>query len=466
MYPWWRNMWGYGLVALLSSVALLGVSGFAIRRIALEGAATVRWRRAASRLEAEMAERANVEEQLRQSQKMEAVGRLTGGIAHDFNNLLTVVIGSLDLLSRRMKDAEPRQQTLIANAVDGAQRAATLTARLLAFSRQHPLDPEVLDANATIRGMTNLLQRTLVETVAVDLKLGEGLWSAFVDPNQLENAILNLCVNAVDAMPRGGTLTIETANVPLDAAYCGQHADLVPGDYVMVAVADTGTGMSAEVLAHAFEPFFTTKPVGKGTGLGLSQVYGFARQSRGHAAIRSVEGEGTTIKLFMPRRAAEAESATAPIAAPASEIVPAARNAKILIVEDDDLVRAFSTSALRDAGYTVVEAATGPDGLNGLRLNPDVALLFTDIVLKGPLNGCELADQVAVLRSDLPVLFTTGYTKEKLLQEGADGIAAGDARLADGNTFLAKPFTAAALTAKVAVLLAAEAAEVRHSAVG
>ena len=465
LYPWWRNMWGYGLVALLSSVALLGVSGFAIRRIALEGAATVRWRRAASRLEAEMAERAKIEEQLRQSQKMEAVGRLTGGIAHDFNNLLTVVIGSLDLLTRRMKDAEPRQQTLIANAIDGAQRAATLTARLLAFSRQHPLDPELLDANATIRGMTNLLQRTLVETVAVDLKLGEGLWSAFVDPNQLENAVLNLCVNAVDAMPRGGTLTIETANVPLDASYCANHADLVPGDYVMVAVADTGTGMSAEVLAHAFEPFFTTKPVGKGTGLGLSQVYGFARQSRGHAAITSAPGEGTTIKLFMPRRIAEADTAPAPVEA-VSEIVPAPRNAKILIVEDDDLVRAFSTSALRDAGYTVVEAATGPDGLNGLRLNPDVALLFTDIVLKGSLNGCELADQVAVLRSDLPVLFTTGYTKEKLLPEGADGIAAGDARLADGNTFLAKPFTAAALTAKVAALLAAEATEVRHSAVG
>ncbi len=463
LFPWWRNMWGYGLVALLSSLALLGVSGFAIRRIALEGAATVRWRRAASRLEAEMAERAKVEEQLRQSQKMEAVGRLTGGIAHDFNNLLTVVIGSLDLLTRRMKDADPRQQTLIANAIDGAQRAATLTSRLLAFSRQHPLDPELLDANATIRGMTNLLQRTLVENVAVDLALKDDLWSAFVDPNQLENAILNLCVNAVDAMPRGGTLTIETGNVPLDAAYCANHADLVPGDYVMVAIADTGTGMSADVLAHAFEPFFTTKPVGKGTGLGLSQVYGFARQSRGHAAITSAPGEGTVIKLFMPRRIAEAEQEAAP-AAVASEMVPAARNAKILIVEDDDLVRAFSTSALRDAGYTVVEAATGPDGLNGLRLNPDIALLFTDIVLKGPINGRELADQVAVLRSDLPVLFTTGYTKEKLLQEGV-GDGADEPRLADG-AFLAKPFTAAALTAKVAALLAAEVAEVRHSAVG
>ena len=467
--PWWRNMWAYGLVAALSSLALLGVSGFAIRRIALEGAATVRWRRAASRLETEMGERAKIEEQLRQSQKMEAVGRLTGGIAHDFNNLLTVVIGSLDLLSRRMIEAEPRQKTLIANAVDGAQRAAALTSRLLAFSRQHPLDPEVLDANATIGGMSSLLQRTLGENVAVDLKLCDGLWTTFVDPNQLENAILNLSVNAVDAMPKGGTLTIETANAVLDPAYCANHAELAPGEYVMVAVADTGTGMSAEVVAHAFEPFFTTKPVGKGTGLGLSQVYGFARQSRGHAAIDTVPGQGTAIKIYMPRRAAAAAVETAPVMAPA-EIVPAARNAKILIVEDDDLVRAFSTAALRDAGYTVVEAATGPDGLNGLRLNPDVALLFTDIVLKGPINGRELADQVAVLRSDLPVLFTTGYTKERLLQEvrdadraGAGG--AGDARFAD-VTFIAKPFTAAALTAKIAGLLATELPEVRRSAVG
>ena len=462
LIPWWRNVWGYGLVALLSSLALLGVSGFTIRRIALEGAATVRWRRAASRLEAEMGERAKVEEQLRQSQKMEAVGRLTGGIAHDFNNLLTVVIGSLDLLSRRMKEAEPRQRTLIANAVDGAQRAAALTSRLLAFSRQHPLDPEVLDANAAIAGMSSLLQRTLGETVTIELTLAEGLWTAFVDTNQLENAVLNLCVNAVDAMPKGGELTIETANVALDAAYCAHHADLVPGDYVMVAVSDTGTGMMPDVVARAFEPFFTTKPVGKGTGLGLSQVYGFARQSRGHAAIQSVPGRGTSIRLYMPRRIAEAADEPAPPEAVA-EIVTAVRHAKILIVEDNDLVRAFSTAALREAGYTVVEAATGPDGLAGLRLNPDIALLFTDIVLKGSMNGRELADQVAVLRSDLPVLFTTGYTKEAILPEGAEQA---DGRLADGVNFIAKPFTSAALTAKIAALLAAKVPEVRRSAVG
>ena len=264
-------------------------------------------------------------------------------------------------------------------------------------------------------------------------------------------------------MPKGGILTIETANAALDADYCRHHADLVPGDYARVAVADTGTGMAPDVVARAFEPFFTTKPVGKGTGLGLSQVYGFARQSRGHAAIQSEEGVGTTIALYMPRRVPEPASETAPVAEVVADVVAAPRHAKILIVEDDDLVRAFSTTALRDAGYTVVEAATGPDGLNGLRLNPDVSLLFTDIVLKGPMNGRELADQVAILRSDLPVLFTSGYTKEALHHRDTEQ---GEASLADGVTFIAKPFTTAALTAKIAGLLAAEVPEVRRSAVG
>ena len=456
--PWWRNMFGYGLVALLSSLTLLGVAGITLRRIALEGAATVRWRRAASQLEAEMGERAKVEEQLRQSQKMEAVGRLTGGIAHDFNNLLTVVIGSLDLLSRRMKEADPRQRTLVANAVDGATRAAALTARLLAFSRQHPLDPKPLDASALIGGMSSLLQRTLGEQVVIDCVFAENLWTTFVDPNQLENAILNLSVNAVDAMPKGGRLTIETANVALDVDYCARHPDLSAGDFVMVAVSDTGTGMPPEVVAHAFEPFFTTKPVGKGTGLGLSQVYGFARQSRGHASIYSEPGQGTCIKLYLPRRAVDPTEMAVPAPAPsAPEVVAAQRTAKILIVEDDDLVREFSTTALRDAGYTVVEAATGPDGLAGLRLNPDVELLFTDIVLKGPMNGRELAEQVAVLRPDLPVLFTTGYTKEAIASDG---------RLDDGVSFIGKPFTTAAVTAKIAALLTADVPEVRRSAVG
>ncbi len=452
--PWWHNMWAYGLVALLSSVVLLAVSGFAIRRIALEGAATVRWRRSAAQLADEIAERGKVEEQLRQSQKMEAVGRLTGGIAHDFNNLLTVVIGSLDLLSRRMKDAEPRQKMLINNAVDGATRAAALTSRLLAFSRQHPLDPETLDANVLIRGMSNLLQRTLAETVSIEWAFADELWSTFIDQNQLENAILNLCVNAVDAMPKGGQLTLATANVTLDEAYCARHAEMIAGEFVMIAVTDTGTGMPPDVVARAFEPFFTTKPVGKGTGLGLSQVYGFARQSRGHAAIHSVLDQGTTIKLYLPRKVAEPAAEAAP-SVPEPEVVPARRPAKILIVEDDEMVRDFSTTALRDAGYTIVEAATGPEGLAMLRQHPDVELLFTDLVLKGPLNGRELAEQIGLVRPDLPVLFTTGYTKDAIVADGSPD---------DGVSFIGKPFTTAALTVKIAGLLFAEAPEVRRSA--
>ena len=446
--PWWRNMWGFGLVAALSSVALLGVSGFAIRRIMLEGRATMKWRRAAALLESEIAERARVEEQLRQAQKMEAVGRLTGGIAHDFNNLLTVVIGSLDLLSRRMKDGDPRHKALVANAVDGATRAATLTARLLAFSRQHPLDPKRIDVEALIAGMSNLLQRSLGETVTIECVFCADPWPSFADPNQLENAILNLCVNAVDAMPKGGVLLVETANATLDAAFCARSAGLIAGDYVMVRVKDTGTGMPPDVVARAFEPFFTTKPVGKGTGLGLSQVYGFARQSNGHATIQSEPGLGTTIDLYLPRFRAAATVAPSRSDAPSSvvDVAPPSHGTTILIVEDDDLVRTFSSGALRDAGYHVIEAGTGPEGLECLRQHADIALLFTDIVLKGPLNGRELADQVAISHPALPVLFTTGYTKDAIIHKG---------RLDEGVNFIGKPFTTADLTANIAALLPA-----------
>lgn len=457
--PWWRNMWAYGLVAVLSSLALLGVSGFAIRRIALEGRATGRWRRSAAQLESEMAERAKVEEQLRQSQKMEAVGRLTGGIAHDFNNLLTVVIGSLDLLSRRMKDADPRQQALVKNAVDGASRAATLTARLLAFSRQHPLDPAPIDANALINDVSNLLQRTLGEPVSTDFVLAAGLWQTFADPNQLENAILNLCVNAADAMPKGGTLTIETANVVLDDQFCGSHPGVLPGPYVMVCVADTGTGMPPEVVARAFEPFFTTKPTGKGTGLGLSQVYGFARQSGGHALIETRPEQGTKVKIYLPRLKAKQTPKAVP-SAPSSTpgaAVPAGRI--VLIVEDNDLVREFSSAALREAGYVVVEAATGPAGIEHLESDPNIALLFTDVVLKGPMDGRELAEHAVAARPDLPVLFTTGYTKDAITYEGRSG------ERGELN-FIAKPFTTAALAAKIAELLQEKPVAARRTAVG
>ena len=450
LQPWWRNMWGYGLVAALSSLALLGVSGFAIRRIALEGRATERWRRSAAQLHTEMAGRARVEEQLRQSQKMEAVGRLTGGIAHDFNNLLTVVIGNLDLLGRRMKDADPRHRELVANAIDGASRAATLTQRLLAFSRQQPLDPKPLAVNGLVEGMRSLLARTLRESVAIELKLDAGVDRALVDPNGLENAVLNLCVNAMDAMPRGGTLTVSTAEVQLDASFCAAHEGLAPGAFVAVTVADTGTGMPPDVLARAFEPFFTTKPVGKGTGLGLAQVYGFARQSGGHADIETVEGAGTTIRILLPRLAAGADNVVPLSAAtPPLETRRAAVGTTILLVEDDDGVRRFGAGALRDAGYRVVEAPTGPDALRELAADADVALLFTDVVLKGPMTGRDLAEAVLLARPGLPVLYTTGYTADAIVQDG---------RLEEGLELLGKPFRAEALVARIATLLEARAA--------
>ena len=454
--PWWRNMGGYGLVALLSSLTLLGVSGFAIRRIALEGRATVRWRRTAALLETEISERARIEEQLRQSQKMEAVGRLTGGIAHDFNNLLTVVIGSLDLLSRRMKEADPRHRALVDNAMDGASRAATLTSRLLAFSRQHPLKPEAVDVNTLLSGMSNLLQRTLGETVSIDFVLGGDLATTWVDPNQLENAILNLCVNAVDAMPRGGPLTLATTNVRRD----DRRAGLADGAYVGISVSDTGTGMPPDVMARAFEPFFTTKPIGKGTGLGLSQVYGFARQSGGDAEIVSQPDQGTTIKIYLPQ--SRASSVAAEVVAPSilaanDSIAHPSRGTTILIVEDEDLVRQFSSTALREAGYDVHEAATGLDALRQLEQHPDVSLLFTDVVLKGAMNGRELADAVRQTHPTLPVLFTTGYTKNEIVHHG---------RLDEGVNLIAKPFTAAALALRIADLLQPAATEDRRSAVG
>jgi signal transduction histidine kinase/CheY-like chemotaxis protein len=444
--PWWRNIVGYGFVAFLSSLALLGVSGIAMRHSVLEEKATRSWRDTAALLQSEMEQRQRVEEQLRQAQKMEAVGRLTGGVAHDFNNLLTIVIGSLDLLSRRMKDADPRHQALVRNAVDGATRAAALTARLLAFSRQHPLDPKPLDANALISGMSTLLERSLGETVSIKVALAGGLWTTFADPNQLENALLNLSVNALDAMPDGGKLTVETGNASLDDTYASRHEDLVAGQYVMISVSDSGTGMSAETVARAFDPFYTTKPIGKGTGLGLSQVYGFAKQSGGHAAIYSEIGHGTSIKLYLPRFRGPALADLIPDEPPYEGAAIRPVDTTILIVEDEDLVRRFSSAALRESGYRVLEASSGVEGLQRLQDHPEIALLFTDVVLGGTMNGRELADRATGLRPELPVLFTTGYTKNAIIHQG---------KLDDDVHYLGKPFTTAALAAKIESLLRA-----------
>jgi PAS domain S-box-containing protein len=397
---------------------------------------------ALARLRAEAESRASVEEQLRQSQKMEAVGRLTGGIAHDFNNLLTVVIGSLDLLRRRLGD--PRQLRYVDNALDGASRAATLTQRLLAFSRQQPLAPRPLDANRLVKSMGELLHRTLGEQVEVETALAGGLWQANVDPNQLESALLNLAVNARDAMeaakgPR--RLTIETANVYLDNAYAAAQPELTPGQYVMIAVTDTGSGMAPDIAERAFEPFFTTKPIGKGTGLGLSQVHGFVKQSGGHVAIHSDPwsgpGHGTTIKLYLPRYRTELEEAVHVSAHPPS---PGDQpGGLVLFVEDQEGVRRFGAEALRDLGYGVLEAADAPTALRLLDANSDVALLLTDVVLPG-MDGHRLAGEARRRRPALRVLFTTGYATNAIVPNG---------QAAAGMDFVVKPFTIAALAAKL-----------------
>ncbi|WP_207792109.1 ATP-binding protein [Siccirubricoccus phaeus] len=399
-----------------------------------------------ARLRAEAAERERAEAQFRQAQKMEAVGRLTGGVAHDFNNLLTVVIGNLSLIRRQIgPEAPERLQRAVHGADEGARRAAELTRRLLAFSRQQALAPEPVEVNRLVAGMSDLLQRTIGEEVQVETVLAGGLWRALVDPNQLESALLNLAVNARDAMPEGGKLTIETANAHLDEAYAAARAEVRPGQYVMVSVSDTGTGMTPEVLARAFEPFFTTKPVGKGTGLGLSQVYGFAKQTGGHAAIYSELGQGTVVKLYLPRMR---ESGPVPIA-PTPGIqdpLPLApgRGETVLLVEDEPMVRDFAATALEDAGYRVLLADQGPAAIALLETHPEIALVFTDVVLTGPMNGRALADVVAARWPKLPVLFSTGYTRNAIIHHG---------RLDPGVELLNKPYTGNALAAKVRQML-------------
>ena len=382
------------------------------------------------------------EEQLRQSQKMEVVGQLTGGVAHDFNNLLTVVQGNLEMAKRRLEAGtkDPRLSRFIGNAIEGAQRAAVLTHRLLAFARQSPLRPEAVDLNRIVNGMSELIRRTLGENIAIETVLAGGLWQAEADPNQVESAILNLCVNARDAMAEGGKLTIETGNTALDDAYPAvARGEVKPGQYVMVAVCDTGTGMAPEVQERVFEPFFTTKPVGKGTGLGLSQVFGFLRQSGGHAAIYSEPDQGTTVKLYFPRLVrdvARVPSGAEPAMPPAA----LGTGETIVLVEDEDMVREFAVSALEEAGYRVVAASDGPSGLALLDAHPEASLLFTDVVLAGPMNGRKVADEAQLRRPELKVLFTTGYTRNAIIHHG---------RLDEGVEVITKPFTASALVTKI-----------------
>ncbi len=396
--------------------------------------------------------RHQTEEALRQAQKMEGIGQLTGGIAHDFNNLLTIIVGNLEILQRRVKAPPADLATLqrpIDNAMRGAQRAVSLTQRLLAFSRQQPLDPKPVDAGRLVTGMSDLLRRSLGEQIAVETVAGGGLWRINIDPNQLEIAILNLAVNARDAMPAGGRLTIETANVFLDDGYAADQAEVVPGQYVMLAVSDNGTGMSRETLDKAFEPFFTTKDVGHGTGLGLSQVYGFVKQSGGHVKIYSELGEGTCVKMYMPRLYSEDATAAEE---PVPHIARAHHGETILVVEDDDDVRVYSTGILRELGYVVLEAANGKAALDMLAKHPEIQLLFTDVGLPGGMNGRQLAEAARAQHSKLKVLFTTGYARNAIVHDG---------RVDPGVQLITKPFTYAALAGKLRDILDAGAAPAR-----
>ncbi|MFC3714060.1 PAS domain-containing protein [Sphingoaurantiacus capsulatus] len=387
-----------------------------------------------------VAEREQMAEALRQSQKMEAVGQLTGGIAHDFNNMLAVVIGSLDLLGRRLGDQDLRAKRYVDAASEGAQRAATLTQRLLAFSRQQPLNPEVLDPNKLVPGMSELLRHSIGADVRLETVLAAGLWRTHADRNQLENVILNLAVNARDAMPEGGRLTIETQNAHFDERYASSNFGVRAGHYVMIAVTDTGGGMSPEVMTKAFDPFFTTKAVGKGTGLGLSQVYGFVKQSGGHVKIYSEAGEGTTVKIYLPRFVGE-ETAEAVPSFP--ELLRGERQEVILVVDDEPAVRQFSVDALTELGYRVLEAEGAAAALRLLDAHPEIALLFTDIVMPD-VNGRKLADEARRRRGDLKILYTTGYTRNAVVHNGV---------IDPGVELLSKPYSIEQLAAKIRAVL-------------
>jgi len=388
----------------------------------------------------EIAERMKAEEQLRQAQKMEAVGQLTGGIAHDFNNMLAVILGGLNLAKRRLGKGEVDVDRFIEGAIDGANRAATLTQRLLAFSRQQPLAPEVVDLNKMVGGMSELLERSLGELVRLETVLAVGLWRVRADPAQLESAVINLAVNARDAMPKGGRLTIETSNVSIDRKFAQEYA-LSAGQYVLIAVTDNGTGIPAEVLGKVFDPFFTTKVVGKGTGLGLSQVYGFVRQSGGHVKIYSEVDVGTTVKIYLPRYAGQ-EAVSTPSQS-AAHPGASLQGETILVVEDDERVRSISSESLRELGYTVIEAASAKEAIRTIENGFVPDLLFTDVVMPD-MTGAELANELSKRHPDLKVLFTTGYTRNAIVHNGM---------LDAGKHLLSKPFAIEDLAVKVRNLL-------------
>jgi two-component system NtrC family sensor kinase len=430
---WLATMGRHLIFGIPAMAAIVGLGVIALRRT--------------RRLEQEVQRRESTEQALRQAQKMEAVGRLSGGIAHDFNNILTIILGNIDMALRRLGDDSPRVHRLLDSARQASERAATLVQRLLAFSRQHPQEIKSVDINRLVQSMSELLRRTIGETITIETVLAGGLWKVAVDPNQLENAIINLAVNSRDAMPEGGRLTIETANSYLDEAYvAAQHGEeLAPGQYVMLAVTDAGTGMKREVVERAFDPFFTTKPVGMGTGLGLSMVYGFVKQSNGHVKIYSEIGEGTTIKLYLPRISEQRNLAdwSNEQRSPARPAV-AGGTESILLVEDDEEVNRFAAETLSEHGYRVRSATDAAGALRLLDGETTFDLLFTDVVLPGGMNGRQLAEEAQRRRPGLRVLYATGYTRNAIIHQG---------RLDPDVELLTKPFTADVLARKVRQML-------------
>ena len=380
-----------------------------------------------------------IREQLYQSQKMEAVGQLTGGVAHDFNNLLTIIIGNLDTAKETVESWKEGAQARAIRAIDqalvGAQRAATLTGHLLAFARRQPLEPKRIDINALLRQLSTFLKPSLGEQVQLEVVGAGGIWQIEADRAQLEASIVNLAINARDAMPAGGRLTIEARNSALDEEYCSKNAEVRPGQYVEIAVTDTGTGMTSEVATRAFEPFFTTKEAGRGTGLGLSQVYGFIKQSGGHVKIYTEPGQGTTVKIYLPRA-----QATASDDHDKSIRVPSAYGKEtVLVVEDDDDVRAFVSNSLQELSYVVLEASDSDSALKLVDAGHHIDLLLTDVILPN-LNGRELANAVLAKRAGMKVLFMTGYSRNAIVHQS---------RLDPGVQLIQKPFTRSGLAKRV-----------------
>ena len=388
--------------------------------------------------------RREAEDMLRHTQKMEAIGHLTGGVAHDFNNLLTIIIGNLEIAEQSIDNpseaARARLKRVIGSAAAGAQRAVVLTQRLLAFARRQPLDPKIINVNGLLQGMSEFFRRTLSENVDLEIVGAAGLWRVEVDPSQMEAAVLNLVVNARDAMAGSGKLTIETSNAYIDENYAQQQSEVKAGQYVLIAITDNGPGMAKETQDRAFDPFFTTKAPGHGTGLGLSQVYGFVKQSGGHVKIYSEVGEGTTIKIYLPRSTAESEAA--PVASDAIE--GSKGNETVMVVEDDPDVRAYLVETLENLNYTVREACSADAALKDFAEDPEpLDLLLTDIVMPG-MNGRGLAEEMQKLQPNLKVLFMTGYSRNAIVHQR---------RLNPGLSLLQKPITQAALGGKIRDML-------------